>query len=80
MYRAQLGQLGRSDTPLARKITERIEYLVGAFQPYLESGDLSQLETYELVPGQGWEKVVESIAGFEAGKFSKKPVIKVQDE
>lgn len=80
MYRAHLGQLGRSDTPLARNITEKIEFLVQAFQPHLESGDLRPLETYEVVPGQGWEKVIESIADFEAGKFSKKPIIKVQDE
>lgn len=80
MYRAQLGKLGRSDTPLARHITERVEFLVEAFQPHLESGNFRPLETYEVVPGQGWEKVIESIAGFEGGEFSKKPVIKVQDE
>ena len=79
LYRAHLGMLGRVGTDEEKHITAKVVEMVKAFEPYFESGELQALN-YQLVDGKGWQAVVDALAAFEAGKFEKKAVIKVQDE
>ncbi|KAK3369385.1 chaperonin 10-like protein [Lasiosphaeria ovina] len=79
VYRVQFGMLGRLDQPLGQHVTGVIAELVAAFEGHIETGAIRPLD-YQLVPGAGWDRIIESIADLEAGKFTKKPVVKVQDE
>ncbi|KAK0710731.1 chaperonin 10-like protein [Lasiosphaeris hirsuta] len=79
LYRVMLGQLGKVDTPRGKHITDLVVELTRKYEQYLELGELKALD-YELLPGVGWSGVVNGIADYEAGKLSKKAVVKVQDE
>ncbi|KAM7190134.1 hypothetical protein V8F20_009864 [Naviculisporaceae sp. PSN 640] len=79
-YRVQFGQLGKTSTPLGQGITDQVEEMIPLLQKHLESGTIKPLDTYTVVDGQGWDKVVNALSGFEAGTYQgRKPVIKVAD-
>lgn len=75
----QLGLLGRVGEPEGRKVTSQTADMIDKFEPYLETGELTALD-YQLADGQGWQAIIDALAGFEAGKYVKKVVVKVQDE
>lgn len=81
-YRVQFGQLGKTDTPLGRGITEKVEAMIPSLQPRLETGGITSIDTstFTVAHGQGWENVVKALAGFEAGDYQgRKPVVQVAD-
>ncbi len=77
--RIQLGHIGRYDEEAGKKVTANIASWIPDLEGHLASGALTPLE-YQAQPGVGWEKVIEGIADFEAGKAARKIVVKVQDE
>ena len=79
VHKVQLGLLGRVGKPEGSKVTAQTAELIEQFVPYLETGELTALD-YELAEGQGWQAIIDALGGFEAGKFAKKVVVKVQDE
>lgn len=79
LHPVHLGLLGRVGEPEGRKVTALAADMIEKFEPYLEAGELTALD-YELADGQGWQAIIDALAGFEAGKFAKKVVIKVQAE
>ena len=79
VHRVELGLLGRVGEAEGRKTTAQTADMIDRFEPYLESGELTALD-YELAAGQGWQAIIDALGGFEAGKFAKKVVVKVQDE
>lgn len=79
VHRVQLGLLGRVGEPEGRKVTAQTADMIDKFEPYLETGKLTALD-YQLADGQGWQAIIDALAGFEAGKYAKKVVVKVQDE
>ncbi|KAK3313096.1 chaperonin 10-like protein [Apodospora peruviana] len=80
LYRVQLGQLGRFTTDLAKHTNEKVAEMIALFEGHFEAGGLRPLESYQVLDGVGWEKVIEAIDDFEAGKFSQKPIVKVHEE
>lgn len=78
-YRVHLGQIGREQSPVGKTVTENIKSWIPTFEGFLGTGALKPLD-YQIVPGMGWEKVIEGVADLEGGKSTKKIVVKVQDE
>ena len=80
LYRVHVGQLARVDTDLGKRISDFIAGMIRVFEKHIEAGTLRPLRSYQVLDGMGWDKIIEGIADMEAGKLSKKPVVKVQDE
>ncbi|KAL1850974.1 hypothetical protein VTK73DRAFT_9568 [Phialemonium thermophilum] len=78
-YRAELGQLGRLQSPLGVEVTTAIASWIPDFEAHLEAGSLVPLE-YDLAPGAGWEQVIASLGDLESGKSAKKIVVKIRDQ
>ena len=77
--RVQLGHIGRYDEEAGKTVTAHIASWIPDLEGHLASGALTPLE-HQTQPGTGWEKVIEGIADFEAGKAARKIVVKVQEE
>jgi NADPH:quinone reductase-like Zn-dependent oxidoreductase len=78
LYRVELGKLARKDD-IGKHVTTKVTELIPVFEKFLKSGEVKPL-SYHLVPGTGWDKVIEAIADMEAGKVAKKIIVKAQDE
>lgn len=78
-YRAELGHLARRDEALGAEVTRDIASWIPAFEKHLAAGNLRPIER-QVVEGAGWNKVIQGIQDFEAGKFANKGVVRVEDE
>ena len=79
VHRVKLGLLGRVGEPEGQKVTALAADMIQKFEPYFETGKLTALD-YEMAGGKGWQAIIDALAGYEAGKFAKKVIVKVQDE
>ncbi|KAH8879603.1 GroES-like protein [Thozetella sp. PMI_491] len=78
-YRIRLGLIGRFEDPTGAEETKNMASWVPTFEGHIAAGTILPLD-YELVDGEGLEKVIEAVALLEAGKFSKKLTVVVQQE
>ena len=75
-YRIALGQIGRSETEMGRRVTAALADMIPIFEAHIEKGTIKPLE-YEVAEDKGWEAVIKAVAAFEAGKVKNKLVVNI---
>lgn len=76
-YRVKTGQLGREDV-VGRHVTSETAKMIPLLEAHIADGTITPVEC-EMYKGVGWETLAKAIGYFEAGRASKKPIVRVQE-